>query len=114
MLLILLSGCGQSGPDVAPVKGRITLDSQPLANVGVQFQPEGGMRPSSGGTDDNGEYELFYKRGVMGARIGPNKVRIITDPNDPKAPTVPDRYKTQSELKVDVKPGNNEFNFELK
>ena len=30
MLLVLAAGCGKSGPEVAPVKGRVTLDGRPL------------------------------------------------------------------------------------
>ena len=33
LLICLAAGCGQSGPDVAPVKGRVTLDGRPLATV---------------------------------------------------------------------------------
>src|SRR6478672_13610229 len=62
LLLVALAGCGQSGPQIAPVHGHVKLDGQPLANADVQFQPEGSQRPSSGRTDAEGRYDLMYKR----------------------------------------------------
>jgi|tagenome__1003787_1003787.scaffolds.fasta_scaffold20371603_1 hypothetical protein len=113
LLICAAGGCGQSGPQVAPVKGRVTLDGQPLPNVAVQFQPDEGKRPSGGGTDENGEYQLYYKRGVIGAQLGPHVVQILA-PVEPKAPIIPVRYNKQSELRAEVKAGPNEINFDLK
>ena len=76
MLLLVAAGCGQSGPEVAPVKGRVTLDGRPLEMVDVVFQPTNGDPPSTSRTDADGQYELLYKRGLMGARIGEHTVRI--------------------------------------
>jgi hypothetical protein len=115
LLLILASGCGQGGPEVAPVKGRVTLDGQPLKMVDIVFQPTNGDPPSTSRTDDNGNYEMLYKRGVMGARTGEHSVRIdFTSGIVSNPPKIPPRYNTQSELKEEVKSGQNEFNFELK
>jgi hypothetical protein len=108
---MLAVGCGKM--EVAPVKGRVTLDGKPLSSVVVQFQPDDGKRPSGGGTDENGDYQLYYKRAVVGARVGQHTVRIL-GPNDPKSPVIPDRYGKQSELRAEVKPGQNELNFDLK
>ena len=112
MLFLLAAGCGKSGPGVAPVKGRVTLDGRPLPNVVLQFQPDEGKRPSAGGTDENGEYQLYYKRSIVGARVGQHTVRILA-PMVPKAAVIPDRYNKQSELRAEVKPGQNDINFEL-
>jgi hypothetical protein len=109
----VLVGCDQSGVETAPVKGRVTLDRRPLPNAVVQFQPDENKRPAFGGTDENGEYELYYKKGVVGARVGQHIVRI-TVPNRPNAPTIPERYTTKSELRAEVKPGQNQLDFELK
>jgi hypothetical protein len=113
MLVLLLTGCEQTGPEVAPVKGRVTLDGRPLANAVVQFQPDEGKRPSGGGTDENGDYQVYYKRGMSGARVGQHTVRILAQV-EPQAPVIPDRYNKQSELRAEVKPGPNEINFDLK
>ena len=114
LLLIAASGCGKSSvSDVAPVHGRVTLDGQPLPIRALSFQVAG--RSLSGGfTDDNGNYELIYKRGVKGAIIGTNQVTILEDTQRTNHPQrVPPRYNQNSELQIEVKPGDNEINFDL-
>lgn len=113
LLLILTVGCGQSVPEVAPVKGHVTLDDKPLAHAKVEFQPDDMKPPSTSATGDNGEYQLVYKRGVEGARLGHHRVHI-TATSEPNAPVIPNRYNTQSKLEAEVKPGQNEINFDLK
>jgi hypothetical protein len=114
LLSALAAGCAQDGPEVAPVTGRVTLDGQPLESIDVVFQPEDMKRPGIGLTNADGRYELVYTKGVAGARLGPHVVRISFNPNLVKnAPNVPERYNKQSELRAEVKPGDNVFNFEL-
>jgi hypothetical protein len=115
LLLCLVFGCGPGGPEVAPVKGRVTLDGRPLNTVDIVFQPTNGDSPSTSRTDADGNYEMLYKRGVMGARTGEHTVRIdFTSNIISNPPKIPPRYNTQSELKEEVKRGENTFNFELK
>jgi hypothetical protein len=114
LLVGFATGCGQSGPDLAPVKGRVTLDGRPLDTVDVVFQPTKGDPPSTSRTDAEGHYELLYKRGFAGAHIGEHIVRIEFTSNIVKnPPNVPDRYNKQSELRREVKSGQNEFDFDL-
>lgn len=111
---LVAAGCGKSGPQIAPVHGRVTLDGQPLAKADVTFQPEGSQRPSTGRTDDDGRYELAYKRGQMGGMVGPNTAHIsISIELVKNPPPIAARYAAQSELQREVKPGDNEFNFDL-
>jgi hypothetical protein len=114
LLLMSFAGCGKTGPDIAPVTGRITLDGKPLEKADILFQPAGSKPPSAGRADANGRYELAYKRGVMGGTVGSNTVRITISPDvvsDP--PNIPARYNTESELTKEVKSDQNEFNFDL-
>ena len=114
LLLIALAGCGKGGPQIAPVHGRVTLDGQPLAKADVVFQPDGSQRGSTGRTDAEGRYELAYKRGQMGAIVGPNTVRIhVSAELVRNPPPIPARYAAKSELHPEVKPGDNEFNFDM-
>ena len=114
ILMACFAGCGKTGPEVAPVTGRITLDGKPLENADIVFQPDGSKPPSAGRSDANGRYDLAYKRGVMGGMIGSNTVRItISESVVPNPPNIPARYNTESELTKEVKPGQNEFNFDL-
>ena len=127
-------GCGGSGdqPELGQVTGTITLDGKPLGGIAVVFQPENG-RPARGMTDAEGKYELTYIRQTKGAKIGPNRVEIAPSEDGEAAesentedenksapkrsksgkPTIPARYNVRSELKVDVKAGNNTFDFKL-
>jgi hypothetical protein len=113
LLFVALAGCGSDGPQMAPVRGRVTLDGQPLPEASVVFQAPG-TAPSGGYTDKSGNYELIYKRGVKGALIGMHRVTILENTQRTLGPQrVPARYNHQSELEREVKPGDNEINFEL-
>ena len=114
LLVMSFDGCGKTGSDLAPVTGRITLDGKPLASADILFQPDGSKPPASGRTNADGRYELAYKRGVMGGVVGPNTVQItISSDVVANPPNIPSRYNNESELKKEVKPGPNEFNFDL-
>jgi len=117
----LIAGCG-SGDDLAQVKGKVTLNGQPLQGATVKFQPtaEGGS-PSFGETDAHGRYELMYSFNTPGVMPGEHVVSIRTAAtffdeagNElEREERVPARYNTQTELKRTVEPGTNTINFEL-
>jgi hypothetical protein len=115
LLLVLLSGCGGGGPQVAPVSGTVTLDGKPLPNAEVMFVPVGGGRPSTARTVDGGRYELLFKRGQSGAIVGPHSVRIwVSHEVVRNPPKIPARYDSQSELRREVKAGeDNVFDFNV-
>ena len=98
------------------MKGRITLDGRPLEMVDVVFQPNNGDPPSTSRTDASGNYEMMYKRGMMGARVGEHTVRIAYTSNIvANPPNIPPKYNTASELRREIKSGeDNVFDFELK
>jgi hypothetical protein len=78
------------------------------------FQPDGARRLSVGRTNADGRYELAYKRGEPGAIVGQHTVRIYVSPELVRnPPRIPARYDTQSELRAEVKPEENVFNFDL-
>jgi predicted small lipoprotein YifL len=109
ILTACIAGCGQSGPELAPVSGRVTVDGQPMENVDVTFQPDE-MRPASyARTDADGHYELGYKRGVQGALLGQHTVRIKAE----RSPQIAAKFNSQSELRREVKAGQNEFDFDV-
>lgn len=94
--------------------GRITLDGNPIESTDIVFQPDGSRPPSYGRTDKNGNYELGYKRGVMGALVGQHTVRISTSPELVRGPNrYPAQYNTESTLRKEVKPEKNRFDFDL-
>lgn len=134
MLIAMQVGCTSSDqPELGQVRGTITLDGMPLTGVAVVFQPDNG-RPARGMTDAEGKYELTYIRQTKGTKVGSNRVEIAPSEEGEEAadvetgdeapqsapvnakpgkPLVPARYNTQSELKVDVQPGENTFDFQL-
>jgi hypothetical protein len=108
----IIVGCGGSG--VAPVSGHVTLDGRPLEHADITFQPDGSQRPSVGRTEADGRYELAYKRGEPGALVGNHTVRINVSPELVRnPPRIPARYDRESELRREVKPGDNVFDFDL-
>ncbi len=113
LLLIASAGCGKSNQEVAPVHGRVTLDGQPLPYASVVFDTPG--KTSSGGyTDQGGNYELIFKRGVKGAPLGVNHVTIVEDTQRTHGPQrLPARYNQNSDLQREVKSGDNVFDFDL-
>jgi hypothetical protein len=80
------AGCNR-GPtyEINPqVRGAVTMDGKPLANVIIQFvpapteqQPHLQSPLSSGSTDEQGNFELRLDNGQRGAVIGKQKVVVI-------------------------------------
>jgi len=119
LLLVTASiGCGSRG-DLASVRGKVTLDGQPLANAFVVFAPTKKGTTSYGRTDSGGNYEMMFTDTEKGAWIGENSVRISTGdlgPGGGPGPKerVPNVYNETSTLTAEVKSGGNTFNFDLK
>jgi hypothetical protein len=114
LYLAVFVGCGPTGGPIGTVHGRVTLEGRPLPLADVHFMPEGGGRESVGRTDDDGKYELAYKRDQPGALVGNHMVRIWVSREGTKNPPIisPD-FDTDSKLHREVKSGDNEFNFEV-
>lgn len=116
-VLMSLAGCRKGEVELATVEGIVTLDGQPLPEAYVRFAPEFLGRSSGGTTDAEGHYTLAYTARDMGALVGPAVVSITTgDPERPKEKPerVPRMYNHETNLKVEVEPGSNTFNFDLK
>ncbi len=114
LLLFLGSGCGSSD-GLATVTGTVRLDGKPLSGALVQFTAEG-LPPSSGKTDENGNYELRRTRSASGASIGKNRVSVRTfreQGSKTPAVTVPAKYNARTELVKDVVAGRNKIDLEL-
>jgi hypothetical protein len=119
--LVAAPGCGGSGSTTEKVHGKVTLDGAPLPDAGIEFQPTSG-RPSAARTDANGEYKLEYSASQSGAMKGQHTVRISTGGERPDPATgqmkkfpekVPAKYNVKSELKKEVKAGDNALDFDL-
>ncbi len=99
---LAISGCGDSGPALAPVKGKVTLYGKPYTKGLVTFEPQGGGPVGSSQTDADGNYEI-WTAGKKGAMIANHKIIVTTimeapAVETPAAPTSSDdpAYMAQS------------------
>ena len=108
-------------PKLGYVTGTVTLDGQPLAGATVHFAPvEATMadskkeraRTSFGVTDEKGFYRMTYIERTQGVAVG--RCRVWLDLITPEGQKIPPEF-TEAALTVrEVKPGNQEFPFDLK
>ena len=117
-----------SAVNLVGAHGVVTLDQQPLAQATVVFEAPD-KQFSFATTDATGKYALQFDSAQRGVTPGPKTVRISMSgaigeeaesiAEEGRAPPpaaverVPARYNRQSELKVDVSPDRNEYNFDL-
>jgi hypothetical protein len=106
------------------VRGRVALDGSPLDDATISFIPiAGGQRQAAWATIRDGQYAIAPADGLgLGQfRVEIRALRSVgekTSQNDPTLvyakEAVPARYNSKSELVVDIKPGENTADFELK
>ncbi len=128
LVVVVLTGCGPGGPQLAPVEGVVTLDGTPLEGATVLFHPAEGGKPATGTTDAQGKFTLITRNLGEGAQVGMNNVSVSkekkaeTPANAEEGEIVDVVYETPakyaspktSELTVDVQPGIPPVTLELK
>ena len=122
------TGCSKreyEGEQRFPLKGKVTVDGQPIDAGTISFigaDPEK-QRPS-GGSILGGVYEVSE---AMGANAGSYRVEIhwqkptgksirAIDSDEmvqQRAEGLPDKYHRNTELKAEIGPEKTEFNFDL-
>ncbi|QDU11666.1 carboxypeptidase regulatory-like domain-containing protein [Gimesia aquarii] len=115
IMVVMSVGCSDRAPDMPElgrVHGTITLDGKPLPDVTIYFEPEKG-RPSTAKANPDGFYEAFYLIDAKGVKIGPCSVRVEWGIDD-SGPAIPVKYGIKSELSLNVKPGDNTYDIEMK
>lgn len=122
LAVISLAGCGGKNdkPPLGKVKGKVTLDGQPLADANVSFAPTEGGRTSTAVTQSDGTYELNYNTKDKGAKVGKHAIRVSTfvqggdEKDSPKGvpEKVPKKYDKEPITK-DVAAGENVIDIEL-
>ena len=126
-LLAGLSGCGAgSGFKVAPVKGKLTHQGQPVKGGSITFQPLGAGdakadklgKPATAQVGDDGTFVLSTYGKEDGAVVGKHRVAymaVFVAPKDydDKPPPSPYVGLVPKPGEVEVKPGANEINLEL-
>lgn len=130
--LTALSGCGPKHSATASVGGRVTYQGKPVVTGQIMFLPEHG-RPAVGSIGPDGSYTLTTFEPGDGALLGRCRVTIdarrvigelapegTEDAGGIYVPPrveqlVPEKYSRPetSALTVEVKPGENVFDFDL-
>jgi hypothetical protein len=134
-MVLLMSLCGCSEQELAPVSGLVTVDGKPIEAAQVLFMSPG-HRPAAGESDAQGRYVLSTYATGDGAAIGTHKVTVTARPtirvsaaggatrpgsvrpnqikHGEQSP-IPEKYSNASTplLTVEVKSGENEIPLEL-
>jgi hypothetical protein len=120
-LATLAGGCS-SGESVGTVTGSITLDGAPLKSGQIRFVPLDGETATAGAVITDGQYSATVAPGQKTVEItspqGAPPRKMYDDAPSPsrrvaETDLVPARYNVQSELKVEVRPGEERHDFEL-
>lgn len=122
--VLAVAGCGAESRTAA-VSGTVRLDGAPVEEGAIQFIPlEPG--PSAAAVISHGQYKIERARG---AAIGSNRVELrafkesdqkVQDPTQPpgafvrqRVPAFPPEYNTESTLVREIKPGDNQLDFDI-
>jgi hypothetical protein len=119
---VILTGCGEALPPLAPVKGKVTIDNVALKEgqvslVAVNPDPAIKAPPSSGQIDPSGNYEIFTG-GKPGAPLQKYKF-VVTPPMIPGEKGEPfhmkyrDPAKTPHEFEVVASPAEGRYDLKL-
>ncbi|HEV3145463.1 MAG TPA: carboxypeptidase-like regulatory domain-containing protein [Gemmataceae bacterium] len=121
--MLALFGC--DGRPHGTVRGTITLNGQPIELGAIAFIPADGQGPTTGGAIKDGKYSVAnVPVGEMKVSISASKTigkkKLYEDrPDSPEMPItenpVPEKYTSleKTELRLNVKSGINEKNWEL-
>jgi hypothetical protein len=126
VVVLAVAGCRSS--NTAEVYGTIKLNGKPIEKGSMSFIPAEGKAPTTGCGIKDGRYTAQVHPGLNKVAVSVPKVYATKKlyPDDPKSPemplsreSLPEKYSsildpTLLELSVDVKPGSNEKDFDLK
>ena len=94
LLLLVFAGCGNPGGSLVDLKGKLSLNGQPVAGATLKFVPIGNDGyPANAYTGSNGEFKMSTYSTGDGIRKGSYKV-LVTKGAEP--------------AKVDINPNDGE------
>jgi hypothetical protein len=119
ILAPLLSGCGAEG--MGQLSGTVNLDGKPLETGTITLIPVDGATATAGGEIKDGRYQVEAPLGTMKVSLSAPKVtgskKLYDTPDSPTMPitveALPARYNQRTELKVEIKSGANQKDFDL-
>jgi hypothetical protein len=118
--VLLAAGCEE--PTTGTVTGVITVDGAPAKNGSIAFFPMDGKASTAGAGIVDGNYTAQVAFGQSKVEIRVPKVigerKLYDAPNSPTksimAESLPARFNDETELTLDVKPGETQGDFDLK
>lgn len=118
--LVASLGCAKS--NTATVTGNVTVDGEPAKVGAVSFFAVDGRAPTAGAQIADGRYSAQVKPGKCMVQVRVSKVvgkkKIYDTPESPVreiwAEVLPAKYNDKTELSLDVEPGENQQDYDLK
>jgi hypothetical protein len=118
--LLLVAGCAKS--DVGVVTGSITVDGVPAKSGSIAFFPVNRKSTTAGAEIVDGQYTASVPLGTFKVEIRVSKIvgqkKLYETPDSPiqqiLAESLPSKYNDKTELALDVQPGKNQQDYELK
>jgi hypothetical protein len=116
---MLIAGCGKS--NIGVVTGTISVDGAPAKSGSIAFFPTNRKSSTSGSEIVDGRYSAKVALGAAKVEIRVPKVvgqkKLYDTPDSPVkqvlAESLPRKYNDDTELKLDVRPGENRQDYEL-
>ncbi|QDU88922.1 hypothetical protein Pla175_23060 [Pirellulimonas nuda] len=120
-VLLCSLGCGGPKEGFAIVRGAVIVDGAPVDAGKISFFPLGGAANPVGTGISQGKYVIEVPIGESRIEVRVSKVvgekRLYNTPDSPVrkifAESLPDKYNNESELQIDVKPGENTRDLDL-
>lgn len=117
LMVIAAAGCNSSDrPPLGQITGNVKIKGQPVEHLYILFSPVPRGKAGVGETDAQGNYTVsFGNPDILGAPVGECVVSVTwpTGYEVPEGISIPEGWGSDSKTKVEVKPGKNEFNFDL-
>lgn len=135
-IVLMLPGCGRSGPEYWPVSGKVTFRGKPVATASVRFSnPQAGVDVvaeldadgkyvilTAGGKGlPEGTYQMAVVPNVSFANVKTTPGGLVLPSSMPSAqkmntPNIPERYHdpATSGLTMTVKPESNTFDVDMR
>jgi hypothetical protein len=120
MFVVAATGCA-GGDDLAEVRGTITVDGEPAKVGAITFIPIDGASQTAGAKIVDGGYAARVPPGTFKVELRVSKVvgerKVYDAPDAPVkqilAEALPPRYNDESELTLEVQPGENHKDYSL-
>jgi hypothetical protein len=121
-MFVLYVAPGCAPPTEGVVAGTVTVDGQPAQIGSITFIPVDGKSKTTGAKFTDGKYNTLVPLGKAKVQIRVSKVvghqKLYNTPDSPVQPlmeeVLPAKYNDQTELLLEVKPGQNDGSYDLK